>query len=386
MMRLICTVASVYLAVSDDLTVPLEEACDAGDQECALSFRQLRGQQAEVAVSRHRSFPFGDEEDDEEIDEGDEDVEEEISKVNETALQEKRESEEGGTCCYSGENSKDLCGTCYPMSIAPYTSKCSKKDNCMGCGGTWCQSKCVIGAADPFRKCQTAYPTGVSKDPACSKDKAGCTGCNGEWCRAGYNSHFVMGENSHGREVPEYVAGEEFDGICCYRGEEKNDTCGTCADIAKDTTCSVKSRCSGCGGTWCPAAGPKCVKAFKDPEDPCKSAEPMTGIAERWDFCALNEKHCTNCKGAWCLPGNITYYDGTKYKPGVEYEPISDQRLTAENHTATQEAEEEVANDDSLDDLFPDGLADTAHDLPKDAEEPEGAEGAEDEDEPPPFA
>ncbi|CAL1150419.1 unnamed protein product [Cladocopium goreaui] len=173
MMRLICTVASVYLAVSDDLTVPLEEACDAGDQECALSFRQLRGQQ---------------------------------------------------------------------------------------------------------------------------------------------------------------------------------------------------------------------VKAFKDPEDPCKSAEPMTGIAERWDFCALNEKHCTNCKGAWCLPGNITYYDGTKYKPGVEYEPISDQRLTAENHTATQEAEEEVANDDSLDDLFPDGLADTAHDLPKDAEEPEGAEGAEDEDEPPPFA
>ena len=49
---------------------------------------------------------------------------------------------------------------------------------------------------------------------------------------------------------------------------------------------------------------------------------------------------------------------------------------------------QEVANDDSLDDLFPDGLADTAHDLPKDEEEPEGAEGAEDEDEdePPPFA
>ncbi|CAL1150406.1 unnamed protein product [Cladocopium goreaui] len=118
----------------------------------------------------------------------------------------------------------------------------------------------------------------------------------------------------------------------------------------------------------------------------CPFPAPGRGIAERWDFCALNEKHCTNCKGAWCLPGNITYYDGTKYKPGVEYEPISDQRLTAENHTATQEAEEEVANDDSLDDLFPDGLADTAHDLPKDAEEPEGAEGAEDEDEPPPFA
>ena len=29
-----------------------------------------------------------------------------------------------------------------------------------------------------------------------------------------------------------------------------------------------------------------------------------------------------------------------RYKPGVKYEPISDQRLTAENQTATQEAEE----------------------------------------------
>eukprot|EP00438_Fugacium_kawagutii_P001431 Skav205002 [mRNA] locus=scaffold3521:115480:119596:- [translate_table: standard] len=68
---------------------------------------------------------------------------------------------------------------------------------------------------------------------------------------------------------------------------------------------------------------------------------------------------------AWCAVGNITYYDGTKYVPGQDYEPISDQRLTAENETATAEAEEEVANDDSLDDLFPDGLADTAiHDLP----------------------
>lgn len=32
--------------------------------------------------------------------------------------------------------------------------------------------------------------------------------------------------------------------------------CGTCQDVAKDSTCSVKSRCAGCGGTWCP--GPRC--------------------------------------------------------------------------------------------------------------------------------
>ena len=50
-------------------------------------------------------------------------------KVNETKLQEKREFEEGGTCCFSGET-KDTCGTCFPMSIASYKSKCSKKNYC----------------------------------------------------------------------------------------------------------------------------------------------------------------------------------------------------------------------------------------------------------------
>jgi len=362
MQRLIC-VALFICSAAELGTLPLDDACGK-DEECALSLRQLRGLQGEAEVNVHRAAPVElpdamtpDTEDD--YGDGDEDIHKEISKINETALQEKREAEEGGLCCYSGEDKKDTCGTCYPMSIASFQSKCSKKTNCMGCGGTWCESKCVIGAADPLRKCQTAYPTGTSTDPECSKDKQGCLGCSGEWCRAGYNSHFTMTENNHGREVPTYIAPEETDGICCYRGEAKNDTCGTCADIAKDTTCSVKSRCSGCGGTWCPAAGPKCVKAFKNKDDPCNSAEPITGIAGIRDFCSLNEKHCSNCKGAWCMPGNITYYDGTKYRPGQKYEPISDQRLTPVNHTEVKEAEEEVANDDSLDDLFPDGLADT---------------------------
>ena len=48
--------------------------------------------------------------------------------VNES-MQDKRENEEGGTCCFSGED-KDICATCYPMSIASYKSKCSKKNEC----------------------------------------------------------------------------------------------------------------------------------------------------------------------------------------------------------------------------------------------------------------
>ena len=76
-------------------------------------------------------------------------------------------------------------------------------------------------AADPFHKCKTAYPTGISKDPVCGRDEAGCKSCQGEWCRAGWNSNFQMEENAHGREVPTYVAPEETEGACCYRGESK---------------------------------------------------------------------------------------------------------------------------------------------------------------------
>lgn len=278
-------------------------------------------------------------------------------KVNATKLQEKREQEEGGTCCFSGESKRDTCGTCYPMSIASYLSKCSKKNECGHCGGVWCASKCVIGAADPSNKCRTAYPTGTSSDPHCSQGKNSCKSCNGEWCRAGYDSNFKIVEGTHGREVPKYVPPEdETLGICCYRGKkDSKDMCGACMDVAKDSTCSVKSRCAGCGGTWCP--GPRCVKAFADKNNPCNSAFPMTGIAKQDDFCSLNETQCTNCKGAWCPVGNITYSDGTKYDPSRPYHPDSDQRLEAEDPSETAEAEQEVENDPGLDDLFPDGLA-----------------------------
>ena len=35
-----------------------------------------------------------------------------------------------------------------------------RKYKCMSCGGSWCQPKCVMGAADPKNKCKTAFPTG----------------------------------------------------------------------------------------------------------------------------------------------------------------------------------------------------------------------------------
>ncbi|CAJ1345987.1 unnamed protein product [Effrenium voratum] len=267
--------------------------------------------------------------------------------MNETKMQEDREREEGGLCCFSGENSKDTCGTCYPMSIASYKTKCSRKSQCLGdCGGTWCASKCVLGAADPFRKCGTAYPEATSSDPVCSKDAEGCKSCKGEWCRAGWNSHFTLTEGKHGAEVPEYVAPEETRGVCCYRGTDKADTCGSCADVAKDATCSTKSKCGGCGGTWC--HGPRCVKAFKDKKDPCNTAFPYTGVAAADDFCALNDKHCSSCHGAWCMIGNITFYDGIKYDPDSPYESPTDQRLTPVNQTEIKEAEEEVSSDEGL--------------------------------------
>ncbi|CAJ1381370.1 unnamed protein product [Effrenium voratum] len=61
----------------------------------------------------------------------DEEIQEELAKMNETKMQEDIEREEGGLCCFSGENSKDTCGTCYPMSIASYKSLSSNKVGCL---------------------------------------------------------------------------------------------------------------------------------------------------------------------------------------------------------------------------------------------------------------
>mmetsp|Transcript_60007 Transcript_60007/g.124155 ORF Transcript_60007/g.124155 Transcript_60007/m.124155 type:complete len:407 (+) Transcript_60007:67-1287(+) len=296
-------------------------------------------------------------------DSGDDDVGETISKINETLKQDQREQEEGGTCCFSGENPKDTCGTCYPSSIASYKSKCSRKSNCLGeCRGTWCETKCVMSASDPGNMCGTAFPKGIAvSDSYCASSKDACGSCKGEWCRAGYASNFKVEEDSYGREENVYVAPDDTNGFCCYRGKTGADgMCGACADVAKDSTCSEKTRCGGCGGTWCP--GPKCVKAFKNKADPCGSAFPVSGIAASDDYCALDEKQCTSCKGAWCPIPNITYSDGTKYDPNEAWHSHGDQRLTPENATATAEAEEEVENDDSISDLFPGGLAD--HGMP----------------------
>eukprot|EP00437_Effrenium_voratum_P009839 CAMPEP_0181426644 /NCGR_PEP_ID=MMETSP1110-20121109/15767_1 /TAXON_ID=174948 /ORGANISM="Symbiodinium sp., Strain CCMP421" /LENGTH=420 /DNA_ID=CAMNT_0023549841 /DNA_START=67 /DNA_END=1329 /DNA_ORIENTATION=- len=420
MQRLLALAALAALSVADDLEKTALESDVCEGEECTLSLRQLRGERMEAEIARHQvpeeteetevtevtevteavteapaaevteapaapvaptsnatngtkveateapattagfQFEFDFNNDQPETtaspESEDEEIQEELAKMNETKMQEDIEREEGGLCCFSGENSKDTCGTCYPMSIASYKTKCSRKSACLGeCKGTWCPSKCVLGAADPLRKCATAYKTGTSKDPYCSKDKEGCDSCQGEWCRAGWNSHFTLTEGSHGAEVPEYVAPEETRGICCYRGTDKDDTCGTCADVAKDSTCSTKSKCGGCGGTWC--HGPRCVKAFKDKKEPCNSAFPFTGIAAATDYCALNEKHCSSCHGAWCMIGNITFSDGVKYDPNSPYESPSDQRLEPVNQTEIKEAEQEVASDEGLTDLFPDGLA-----------------------------
>ena len=133
------------------------------DSDCGLSLRQLRGEST-IGIQRHRVDPDPTEEasepsepetaaaaaaeaetgpevesesstlvePDEEMDDTGEDDEgeEPMPKVNETKLQNERETEEGGLCCFSGESNKDTCATCYPMSIASFKSKCSKKNEC----------------------------------------------------------------------------------------------------------------------------------------------------------------------------------------------------------------------------------------------------------------
>ena len=163
-----------------------DDVCDG--EQCSLSLRQLRGMQSESPVTEHNATANGtapaanitanstevaeavssgsngtaaestaadeepetEETEEEEVpstadtvqiyvpdpsetieDSGEDDVGEPISRINETLKQQEREDEEGGTCCFSGEDSKDTCGTCYPMSIASYKSKCSRKNYCL---------------------------------------------------------------------------------------------------------------------------------------------------------------------------------------------------------------------------------------------------------------
>ncbi|CAE7197070.1 PGC [Symbiodinium natans] len=407
-------ITALAMQPQDMEALPADDVCDG--EECSLSLRQLRGLQSESPVAEHNAsvntsdsnttdsaadvptvptVPTVETSGSNSTETGKESAEESeapqapvtantpvqiyvpdpsetiepsgaddegetISKVNETLKQDEREKEEGGSCCFSGESSKDTCGTCYPMSIASYKSKCSRKVSCLGeCAGTWCPTKCVMSAADPGNMCGTAFPKGTAvEDSFCASSKDACKSCKGEWCRAGHASNFKVEEDSYGREENVYVPPEDTNGFCCYRGNTSaaEGMCGACADVAKDETCSEKTRCGGCGGTWCP--GPKCVKAYKDEANPCGSAYPLSGIAAADDYCSLNEKQCASCKGSWCPISNITYSDGTKYDPNEGWHAHGDQRLTPENATATAEAEEEVENDDTISDLFPDGLAD----------------------------
>ena len=157
------------MPLQDMEALSADDVCEG--EECSLSLRQLRGQQSESPISLHNASnatnasdaaasnvtatasetPENSSSEDAEAespaapdtvqiyvpdpsetieDDGEDDVGETISKVNETLKQNQREEEEGGTCCFSGEDSKDTCGTCYPMSIASYKSKCSKKHFC----------------------------------------------------------------------------------------------------------------------------------------------------------------------------------------------------------------------------------------------------------------
>lgn len=78
----------------------------------------------------------------------------------------------------------------------------------------------------------------------------------------------------------------------------------------------------------------------------------------------VGESAPTFGKSKWGRPGaprvfwfSTRFSDGVKYDPNSPYESPSDQRLEPVNQTEIKEAEQEVASDEGLTDLFPDGLA-----------------------------
>lgn len=268
--------------------------------------------------------------------------------------QELFEAKAGGLCCFTGSDYDDTCGSCYPTAVASFKSPCAKNgDKCDTCGGSWCQPKCVIGAADPNNMCKTAFDTGIADSKSiCAANSSSCASCKGEWCRLGVTK--VAGGagvvNSGSGTAASATAAVNTGGFCCYRGNVfAKDMCTACEDVSQDIACANSKGCGTCGGTWC--AGPRCVKAFSDTKDPCHSAY-KGNVAPLDDYCAKTEERCTNCGGAWCSANDITFDDGDKFNPDA----------TEDSGAESESEDDEEEEDDSpsfepLDDLLPHGLA-----------------------------
>ncbi|CAK9074451.1 unnamed protein product [Durusdinium trenchii] len=96
---------------------------------------------------------------------------------------------------------------------------------------------------------------------------------------------------------------EKQGGLCCFTGSDPNDACGTCYPTA---IASFKSRCS--SGRWkCDTCGgswcePKCVISAQDPNNKCATAFD-SGVADKSSACGKSAKGCANCGGEWCRLG-----------------------------------------------------------------------------------
>jgi len=164
---------------------------------------------------------------------------------------------EVGTCCFSGQKSSDVCGTCFEDAFAEAGTACATKGRCGGCGGTWCPSLCVLSASNPNDKCGTALSESIANSSSsCSKGETSCSSCNGAWCKAGLTSPKSKETSSQNEEVPS-------------------------------------------GST-----GFKCVMGSDEASDPCGSAT-KTGIANDGSYCATSKQNCDSCQGAWCSQESI---------------------------------------------------------------------------------
>lgn len=107
-----------------------------------------------------------------------------------TAVKEPEEAEDAdGFCCHYSSSAKDACGSCQPTERSIVGSFCASKDKCGGCGGQWCQRKCVFSGTDDDDLCGTAYDSAIAGEGhVCSTSEGACTKCKGTWCSANYSS------------------------------------------------------------------------------------------------------------------------------------------------------------------------------------------------------
>ncbi|CAE6971180.1 ycf1-A [Symbiodinium sp. CCMP2592] len=274
--RLLLGLLGLCLALPDD--------CEEG--ECALSFRQLRGQKFESDISEHEGLAMDEDKPVKVVETmtaspetapGAEETADTFSKPEANATEEaKTEAPVVPETTQGSEGTEDNFSK--PSDVnATIETKTEAPETAPGSETTADNFSKPVDASNTTETTETV-DTKPTPEPAPAVPNETHIKLQAEW-------------------------EDKVGGVCCYSGASVDDICGTCfpAAIADfESKCAAgRWKCDSCGGAWCE---PKCVISAQDPKNMCNTAFD-SGIAESNSTCGKSHAGCSACGGEWCRTG-----------------------------------------------------------------------------------